>query len=103
MQITTAINLIENGVSSIFSKQDVLDLLRAIDASENSNNMDIRELASKVADIVSHRADIDILDEDSVEFGIENGNEVVLEHADIDTDYLHDLLVEAIEYAIEQK
>lgn len=103
MQITTAINLIENGVSSIFSKQDVLDLLRAIDASENSNSMDIRQLASEVADIVAHRADIDILDEDSVEFSIEAGNEIVLEHADIDTDHLHDLIVEAIEYVVEQK
>jgi len=103
MQITTAINLIENGVSSIFSKQDVLDLLRAIEASENSNNMNIRELASKVADIVSHRADIGIVDEDSAEFAIEGGNGVVLEHIEIDSYYLHDLLVEAIEYAIEQK
>jgi limonene-1,2-epoxide hydrolase len=103
MQITTAINLIENGVSSIFSKQDVLDLLRAIDASENSNNMNIRQLASKVADIVAHRADIGIVDEDSTEFGIEGGNGIVLEHIEIDADYLCDLLVEAIEYAVEQK
>jgi hypothetical protein len=31
MHITTAINLVENNLSSIFTKQDVLDLLNRID------------------------------------------------------------------------
>ncbi len=100
MNITTAINLVENNVSSIFTKQDVLDLLKRVSAGGNTKTID-EDVLDDIAERVAYSLDTDILELDSAEFELV-GNEITLSHIDLDCSYIKDVVYETMYRAFQK-
>lgn len=100
MNISTAINLVENNVSSIFTKQDVLDLLKRVNAGGNTATID-EDVLDDIAERVAYSLDTDIIETDSAEFELD-GNEIKLSHVDLDFSYIKDVVYESMYKALQK-
>lgn len=98
--VNEVIDIINNSPASMFTKSDVIALVKSIETDERS--IDITEQAvSELIDYVRHEMYVnvdesDMYDKDSAKFEIEDGNTIVLTDIDIDTDHAIDVATEAI-------
>jgi hypothetical protein len=104
MNTATAMNIVSNSPSSLFTKQDVLDILSKIESTpvEPQDKVitqnDIEDFIDYLSDQMSNLGSGDIVDFDSAEFSL-NGNEIVLEDISINIDsVLNDLSSAVREY-----
>lgn len=111
MQKQTAINLVANNISSVFTKEDVINLLKGIDAepklaSKDEDETDevnevtftdetIKELIEHVAHTIGGLFADDIVDKDSAQFGIDGRDTIVLEDVDLNGN-LEDIVADSI-------
>ena len=98
--VNEVIDIINNSPASMFTKSDVIALVKSIETDERS--IDITEQAvSELIDYVRHEMYVnvdesDMYDKDSAKFEIEDGNTIVLTEIDCDTDHAIDVATEAI-------
>ena len=78
---------VENNLGSVFTKEDVLELLKNI---EQETNLTDEQKESIVADIMQNieYAEDNIVDKESVRLEIDSSNYVTIERADIDFDVI---------------
>lgn len=103
-----AINTINASFPSIWSKDDVLQLINKID--EGTASFDTENLIEKIKDAVdtalNNLSNDEIVDASSCEFTIRNGNEIEIDSIGINTSDIVDAImtdvVEAIEEYIEE-
>ena len=109
MQKQTAINLVANNISSVFTKEDVINLLKGIDASPTLASEDetdevnvvtftdetLEDLMEHVTNSIGGLFADDIVDKDSAQFGIDGRDTIVLEDVDLNGN-LEDIVCESI-------
>jgi len=87
--IDQSILAVENNLGSVFTKEDVLELLRNIEKDENSVLTD-EQKESIVSDIMQNLeyAEDNIIDKDSVRFEVDSSNYITIERVDINFDVI---------------
>ena len=98
--VNEVIDIINNSPASMFTKSDVIALVKSIETDERSIDI-TQEAVSELIDYVRHEMYVnvdesDMYDKDSAKFEIEDGNTIVLNDIDIDTDHAIDVATEAI-------
>ena len=112
MQKQTAINLVANNICSVFTKEDVINLIKGIDAEPKLASKDEDEtdevnevtftdetldnLIEHVRNSLSGLYASDIVDKDSAQFNIDGRDTIILEDIDIDNGCIEDAAAEAI-------
>jgi len=97
------IYIVNNNYSSVFSKQDVLDLIQSIEVKKENpitKEMLVDFVTSYVETQVEQLDAGDILDLSSAEFEL-NGNEISLDGVDVDSDDLRRNLLGDIDDAVD--
>jgi hypothetical protein len=99
-----AIQTINTSFPSIWSREDVLQLINKIDEGEGSIDKD--KLLDKIKDAVETAINgmnnEDILDMSDCEFDIRNGNEIVLDSFGVNTSDIVDAVMNDVEEAIDE-
>jgi hypothetical protein len=87
--IGQSILAVEQNLGSVFTKEDVLELLRNIEEDENSVLTD-EQKESIVSDIMQslEYAEDNILDKDSVRFEVDSSNYISVSRVDVDFDII---------------
>ena len=98
--VNEVIDIINNSPASMFTKSDVIALVKSIETDERSIDI-TQEAVSELIDYVRHEMYVnvdesDMYDKDSARFEIEDGNTIVLTEIDCDTDHAIDVATEAI-------
>ena len=98
--VNEVIDIINNSPASMFTKSDVIALVKSIETDERSIDI-TQEAVSELIEHVRHEMYVgidesDLYDKDSAKFEIEDGNVIVLNDIDIDTDYTIDVATDAI-------
>ena len=98
--VNEVIDIINNSPASMFTKSDVIALVKSIETDERSIDI-TQEAVSELIDYVRHEMYVnvdesDMYDKESARFEIEDGNTIVLTDIDIDTDHAIDVATEAI-------
>jgi hypothetical protein len=97
IKLTEAKELLNNNISSIYTKQDVLDLLEKIDMESNMES--IKEIFDKVKTNFAHGlrcAEEGIIDKDDIELEL-NGNEISVYRVDVDLEHIESVLEEVLD------
>ena len=97
MKLSKAVELVENSISSIFNKQDVLALLGSIDTEPDMEN--IKEIFNKVKTNFAHGlrcSEEGIIDKDDIELEL-NGNEISVYRVDVDLEHIENVLEEVLD------
>jgi coenzyme F420-reducing hydrogenase gamma subunit len=97
MKLSKAVELVENSISSIFNKQDVLALLGSIDTEPDMEN--IKEVFDKVKVNFAHGlrcAEEGIIDKDNIELEL-NGNEISVYRVEADLEHIESVLEEVLD------
>jgi hypothetical protein len=106
-----AINTINASFPSIWTKDDVLQLINKIDVNESKENklegfVDKDKITKKIREAVdnaiSGMSTDEIVDVSSCEFEIRNGNEIQLDSIDINFSDIIDTVIADVEEAIDQ-
>ena len=90
---------VRNSISTIFSKEDVLNLLSRIETKSETNEFteeQMEELIDHVRSGLQYVDSSEIVDLDSAEFEIEDGNIIVLKDVDVDTNTIDDAVEDSI-------
>jgi 5-formyltetrahydrofolate cyclo-ligase len=104
--IQEQINKISAECSSIYSKEDVIKILNTISINQetqtNSTSMEpiLKKLYTVFEDKINSEDWSEVVEPYSAEFRIDNSNEIVLDHIDIRTGYLCNLVQYSINEAI---
>ena len=83
---------VQNAPSSIFTREDVINLLNGIEAPQSSSKLSqdqINDLCKQIVACVKDNAenlDSDAIDKDSAEFTMQYNNTVELDSVEFDTD-----------------
>jgi len=97
IKLTEAKELLNNNISSIYTKQDVLDLLDRLDTGSSIEN--ITEICNKIRSEFS--SDLTYVLEQIVDKGditLElNGNEIYVDNLEINTDVIENVLSDVLE------
>ena len=98
--VNEVIDIINNSPASMFTKSDVIPLVKSIETDERSIDV-TQEAVSELIDFVRHEMYVgidesDMYDKESAKFEIEDGNTIVLTEIDCDTDHAIDVATEAI-------
>ena len=98
--VNEVIDIINNSPASMFTKSDVIALVKSIETDERTIAV-TQEAVSELIEHVRHEMYVgidesDLYDKDSAKFEIEDGNVIVLNDIDIDTDHAIDVATEAI-------
>jgi len=98
--VSEVIDIINSSPASMFTKSDVIALVKSIETDERTIAV-TQEAVSELIDFVRHEMYVgidesDLYDKDSAKFEIEDGNTIVLNDIDIDTDHAIDVATEAI-------
>jgi vesicle coat complex subunit len=85
--IDQSILAVEQNLGSVFTKEDVLELLNNI---EQETNLSDEQKESIIADIVQNieYAEDNIVDKDSVRLDIDSSNYITIDRVDIDFDVI---------------
>jgi hypothetical protein len=97
MKLTEVKELLNNGISSIYTKEDVLGLLEKIDMESNMES--IKEIFQKVKEDFAHGlrcAEEGIIDKDDIELEL-NGNEISVYRVDVDLEHIENVLEEVLD------
>ena len=97
IKLTEAKELLNNNISSIYTKQDVLDLLERLDMGSDIYN--ITEIFKKIKEEFS--SDLThvlerIVDKDDITLEL-NGNEIYVDDIEINTSVIEDVLSDVLE------
>jgi len=98
--VNEVIDIINNSPASMFTKSDVIALVKSIETDELSIDI-TQEAVTELIDFVRSEMYVnvdesDMYDKESARFEIEAGNTIVLTEIDIDTDHAIDVATEAI-------
>ena len=99
--VNEVIDIINNSPASMFTKSDVIALVKSIEVNDERSIDVTQEAVSELIEHVRHQMYVgidesDMYDKESAKFEIEDGNVIVLNDIDIDTDYAIDVATEAI-------
>ncbi len=97
--LNEAIDGIRNSISTIFSKDDVLNLLNRIEVKVTEPEFtehEMEELIEHVRSGLAYLDSTDVVDTDTAQFGIEDGNILVVTDIEVDTNYIEDEVEESI-------
>jgi hypothetical protein len=103
-----AINTINTSFPSIWSREDVLQLINNIDEVKESDKgfIDKEKILEKIKDAVETAINgmnnDDIVDMSDCEFDIRNGNEIVLDSFEVNTSDIVDNVMSDVEGAIDE-
>ena len=104
-----AINVINTSFPSIWSKEDVLQLINRIDVPEQEKLegfVDKDKLLEKIKDAVENAingmSNNEIVDISSCDFEIRNGNEIQIESVGINTSDITDNIMADVEGAVDE-
>lgn len=101
MNTATAMNIVSNSASSLFTKQDVLDILSKIESTpvETQGKVithnDIEDFIDYMSDQMSNLGSGDIVDFESAEYSLCD-NSIILEDVSINIDTVVDELRSAV-------
>ena len=84
---------VQNSVSSIFSKEDVINLISSIEA-EGGRKISVDDIERAIDNVVNsfERNTEEIVDYTSVEFNISYGNKLEVESIGLNLDYIREAL-----------
>jgi hypothetical protein len=99
--VNEVIDIINNSAASMFTKCDVIELVKSMQTVPDGHTEITDEHVSALIEYVRHEMYVnidesDMYDKESAQFEIEDGNEIVLTEIDIDTDHAIDVATEAI-------
>jgi len=99
--VNEVIDIINSSPASMFTKSDVIALVKSIEVNSERTIDVTQEAVSELIEHVRHQMYVgidesDMYDKESAKFEIEDGNVIVLNDIDIDTDYAIDVATEAI-------
>ena len=99
--VNEVIDIINSSPASMFTKSDVIALVKSIEVNGERTIDVTQEAVSELIEFVRHEMYVgidesDMYDKESAKFEIEDGNVIVLNDIDIDTDYAIDVATEAI-------
>ncbi len=103
-----AINTINTSFPSIWSREDVLQLIERIEEVKESDKgfLDKEKLMDKIREAVdnavSGMSNDDIVDSSECEFNIRNGNEIELESISVNTNDIVDEVMREVEEAVDE-
>ncbi len=86
------ISSVQSSVSSIFSKEDVINLINSI--QEEGRKISVNDIQRAIDDVVCslENNEDEVVDRDSIEFGISYGNKIEVESLRINFDYIREAL-----------
>ena len=85
------IDQVQNSVSSIFSKEDVINLINSIQVGRAITTVDIeRAIDNVVSDFEMNNQDV--VDTDNVEFNISYNNQIEVDNVGLNLDYIREAL-----------
>ena len=88
---------VETCFPTIFSKEDVLLILNSIEEEETFMSEEkIEELKDELRSAIERMDTDEAIDFDSAEFGIQNGNEIILEDIPLNISNIEDVINETI-------
>ena len=102
MVITEAITAVETAIGSMYTREDVISLLKKLEAPPAKGNVDVSALINVINDAIKDTADnLDngIIDLGSATFEL-NYNEISLESVDFDTSEIARYMKADVEEAI---
>ena len=105
MTLQDAKNKLENNFGSIYSKQDVLELLNTLEFPKAEITItvdDLEELKNKISKSINNIDVSDIVDFNSAEFSIGYNNQLTLEDIEIDNSYIETAINDQLDLFIEQ-
>ena len=86
MKVQEAITAVETSIGSMYTREDVISLLKKLEAPVVTGNVNVSDLISKVSATIKDAArnlDNDVIDKSSAEFSL-NYNEIELDSVDLD-------------------
>ena len=98
--VNEVIDIINNSPASMFTKSDVIALVKSIETDQRTTAF-TDDQVGELIEHVRHQMYVgidesDLYDKDSAQFEIEDGNVIVLNDIDIDTDHAIDEATDAI-------
>jgi Zn-dependent M32 family carboxypeptidase len=97
IKLTEAKELLNNNISSIYSKQDVLDLLDRLDMGSNTEH--ITEIFNKIKTEFAHGLrciEENIVDTDNIRLEL-YGKEIIIDNVDIEFENIESVLEEVLD------
>ncbi len=94
-----AISKVNESVASLFTKEDVINLIEAIETV--GADIDVEKLIEHVQDAIGNMDDFDIVDTDSAEFSLD-GSTIQLDSISIDNHNIENEIDTAIREFIDQ-
>ena len=85
--IDQSILAVENNLGSVFTKEDVLELLKNIEQETNLTDEQRENIISDIVQQIEYEGD-NIIDKDSVRLDIDSTNYVTIDRLDIDYDII---------------
>ena len=85
--IDQSILAVENNLGSVFTKEDVLELLKNIEQETNLTDEQRENIISDIVQQIEYEGD-NIIDKDSVRLEIDSTNYVTIDNIDIDYDMI---------------
>jgi Zn-dependent M32 family carboxypeptidase len=97
IKLTEAKELLNNNISSIYTKQDVLDLLDRLDMGSDIDNITeiFKKIKAEFSSDLTHVMDR-IVDKDNIRLEL-CGNEILIDDVEIDTDVIESVLEEVLD------
>lgn len=97
IKLTEAKELLNNNISSIYTKQDVLDLLDRLDMGSNIDNITeiFKKIKMEFSSDLTHVLER-IVDKDDITLEL-NGNEIYVDDIEINTSVIEDVLSDVLE------
>lgn len=95
--VNETVELVKESVSSIFTKEDVLNLLANIESSGTLDRAMVDRLLELIEDNLRNVDGEDMIDKSTAEFSL-NGNEIELEGVELDTTYVFDEVENAVNH-----
>ena len=97
IKLTEAKELLNNNISSIYTKQDVLDLLDRLDMGSNIDNITeiFKKIKEEFSNDLTHVLER-IVDKDDITLEL-NGNEIYIDDIEINTSVIEDVLSDVLE------
>lgn len=98
MKKSETIKLVQECISSVFSKEDVIKLINDIDSHFNEETViNIKDQIMKKINSTD-----DLMDHDSAEFELDYNNTIKLSSVNVDEDIIEDIIEEALMGFVEE-
>lgn len=109
LTVAEAIEKVEQGFGSVYTKEDVISLLNAlkVDGGSEATSMkdvikELKNLKNKIVDKVMENMESEVIDYDSASFTIEYDNKIQIDSIDLD-DYQVEMAIKtAIDDVVEE-